>query len=744
MKTNGLKLVVMLAVTVAMVCIQSFIALAADFPVLQAYGVDTIAGYSTLLRSSRTYPNAEIKFVVTKPDGAKVQIGAVTDETGLAKIDLYDFHTRKAGTYGVSAMMKEDYSEGKSSYFTVFPDEVSLDQSIITSNVSVAKADASDKAYVSVIIKDQYGNGFEGHQVNLISSRAIDSILGPGGNQMTDENGSVTFGVSSSTSGVSIFSAVDTTTGVILSSRVQVAFLDSNAFLQDAGGNLNRYIPLAAAAEAGSLHHFEIGDIPAGVKSGDNISFKVTAMDLSGLTVENYTGTIHFSAEGGNGDSVNLPEDYTFKAEDLGTHLFSLGLSFTTDGTYKLIVTDATNTTVKGELSVDVGSQSGSQTQQTGVKPTIVTPAAGSYSENTQNVTGTAPAGSTVKIYDNDQEIGSVQAGSSGSYSYQTNPLADGSNKIYVVTLDQSQNVQGTSDTIEIIIDTKPPEVDEITVDPSSGIKPGTVINFRVLSEEGMSDAALIFNTEIVALTESATEPGVYLAQIISPQNPGAYPVDVVLVDELNNDATYTAKATVNVSAEGGSVDTPVVEETQATEETQITETQVVEPANNPPSEVFGLIAYGTDKRVTLVWEAANDDKNVNHYRVYYGLDPANMDGKVDTKSAGTTWYIPNLPNGKEYYFAVTAVDDEGLESTMMSQTVSAIPFTLEVTPFVPTNTVGPLGATDALHGSSIEGYIPPELSDEGPETVWLFGLTGLVSGIIGKIRYGRRKSVAK
>jgi hypothetical protein len=741
MKTKGLKFGLMAIATVAVVCMQTFIALAADFPGLQAYGVDTIAGYSTLLRSSKTYPNSEIKFVVTKPDGAKVQINAMTDEAGLAKLDLYDYHARKAGIYGVSAMMRDDYTEGAQTNFTVFPDEVSLEQSVITANSNVAKADGSDKAYVSVILRDQYGNPFEGHQVNLISSRAIDSIQSTGDSGVTDKNGSVTFGVTSSSPGVSVFSAVDSTSGIILTSRAQVAFLSGDAMIQDAGGSLNRFIPVASAAEAGPLHHFEIGDIPATVNPGDSISFRVTAMDSANLTVENYTGTIHFSAEGGAGDGVSLPEDYTFKADDLGTHTFSLGLSFTTKGTYKVIATDTTNISVKGEVSVAVGAQSGTQTQQTGQKPTIVTPAAGSYSENVQNVSGNAPVGTTVKIYDNDQEIGSVQTGSAGSYSFQTNSLADGLHKIYVVTLDQSQNVQGTSDTVEITIDTKAPEVDDITVNPTSGIKPGTVIDVKVMTEQGLSDAALIFNSEIVALTESPTEPGVYNAQITAPANPGAYPLDVVLVDELNNEETYQAKATVNVSEAGGSIETPVTEQTQ---ETQTTETQVTEPANNPPSEVFGLIAYGTDKRVTLVWEAANDDKNVNHYRVYYGLDPANLDNKVDTKTAATTWYVPNLQNGKEYYFAVSAVDDEGLESAIMSQTVSAIPFTLEVTASVPVKPTGPLGAADNLHGASIEGNIPPEMSKNGPEVVWLFGFTGLLSGMIGKFRRGRKKTAAK
>jgi len=34
---------------------------------------------------------------------------------------------------------------------------------------------------------------------------------------------------------------------------------------------------------------------------------------------------------------------------------------------------------------------------------------------------------------------------------------------------------------------------------------------------------------------------------------------------------------------------------------------------NQVPSQVFGVIAYGADKRVTLVWEASTDDSFFPH-----------------------------------------------------------------------------------------------------------------------------------
>ncbi len=711
-----------LALMCAAVMASSFTAYAATFDNLQAYGVDTIAGYSTLLSTSKTFPNSDIVIEVKKPDGGVVTIPAKTDSSGVAKVDLYDYYTRKAGNYAVSAKFKELTGGGAATTFRVYPDSVSVEKSTVVAGTTIAKADGADIVYVGVNVLDQYGNPFEGHLVNLISSRAVDNVSPVAANPLSDKNGNVTFKVSSTETGVSVYSAVDATSGDILSARAQVAYLSGDAGLADAGGSLSLFVPVAMAAVAGPLNHFEIADLPVSIQPNQNINFRVTAKDNDNVTVGNYTGTVHFSVEGSSGNNVMLPEDYTFKAEDIGTHLFSLGLSFTTAGTYKIVATDVSNTLIKGEKSVTVGQIVGGAQQQGQKKTTLLTPAAGTYSENVQTVSGTSTAGTTIKIFDNDQEAGSVQSDQAGYFTYQTNPLSDGKHALYAVSLDSSQNVKGTSDTIEINIDTMAPIVDEINVEPVSGITPGTVITMKVLSEENLKQAALIFNNDILDLTPDATQPGTYSAQVTAPANAGAYPVDVVLVDQLGNEATYQAKATVTVSAEGGDV---TIQQTQETIET---------PENLPPSQVFGVIAYGSDKKVTLVWESANDDKNVGHYRIFYGLDPANMDKVVDTKSAATTWYVPNLENGKEFYFAIAAVDDEGLESINKSEVVSGIPFTLEVTAALPERPGSPLG-TGELRGAALEGPIPPEMTKNGPELIWLLAGTGIFSALARKFQ---------
>lgn len=75
---------------------------------------------------------------------------------------------------------------------------------------------------------------------------------------------------------------------------------------------------------------------------------------------------------------------------------------------------------------------------------------------------------------------------------------------------------------------------------------------------------------------------------------------------------------------------------------------------------LFCGLAFG--REVTLTWEA-NSEPDLSHYVVYWGVT-----SRVYTVNSGNiglvTVHKVTLPNdGKIYYFAVTAVDEAGLES---------------------------------------------------------------------------------
>ncbi|MBK7983133.1 MAG: fibronectin type III domain-containing protein [Candidatus Competibacteraceae bacterium] len=68
---------------------------------------------------------------------------------------------------------------------------------------------------------------------------------------------------------------------------------------------------------------------------------------------------------------------------------------------------------------------------------------------------------------------------------------------------------------------------------------------------------------------------------------------------------------------------------------------------------VFLWPVSGFAKQVTLAWDA-NTERNVGGYRIYYGPASRAYTSTVDVGNQ-TTYTVPNLEEGKPYYFAVTA-----------------------------------------------------------------------------------------
>ena len=78
----------------------------------------------------------------------------------------------------------------------------------------------------------------------------------------------------------------------------------------------------------------------------------VVALDASNHVVANYTGTVHFTS---TDSSATLPADYTFTADDKGSHLFSV--TYATAGSQTLTATDLADGTIVGTANAFVISQ---------------------------------------------------------------------------------------------------------------------------------------------------------------------------------------------------------------------------------------------------------------------------------------------------------------------------------------------------------------------------------------------------
>lgn len=701
---NKIKLFAFALISTMLVNISTVFAV--DNLSVYAYGLDTIAGYEAQIYSSKTLSNTEVTFTVVKPDHTKLTIPIKSNDNGIAEFNLYDYHTKRAGEYQIAARL-ENGKDSEFNKFYVYPDSVSKNKSIVEASKLIGNPNGLDKIYLTVTLTDDYGNPIKGHTVEVISSRSEDIIQQISTEPFTNEDGAMIFSVSSPEEGLSVYSFLDSTSGTVLDKRLDIAYTE----MSNVGGD----IPPAYAA-SGEVAYLAFENFPASIESNSDVSFDLAAYDDEGVVVPNYAGTVHFSAEGTNSVYASLPNDYTFDIDlDSGIHTFSgiNALNFAQAGSYTVVATDLSDFTIRGETEVTVGTGSSGttgDTTPTGFDLEITSPSSGTYSQNNITISGTAPSTDlNIQIFDNDNLLGTTQVENDRTFSYEATDLLEGQHAMFAVALDSSDVIQFTSSEISFEIDTSAPTIEDFYYEPETDINPGDILEITVISEENVFQGAVVFNIDIAELEQDPDDLTKYTASIQAPTEAGTYPIDVILVDELGNEGSYTDVAVIDVG------DTEVIEPPEEEEPME-------EEVDLPPSEVTGLRSQGADGRVILNWQPAQDDKDVDHYKVYYGLSPANLNVFVSTFDDKTTWYIPNLKNGNEYFFSVTAVDDQGQESKNMSSIVSG-------TPFLPQALAADEDDTDIL-GKDI---IPDKSPDNGPEVLWFIVISIFITQLYFK-----------
>jgi hypothetical protein len=119
----------------------------------------------------------------------------------------------------------------------------------------------------------------------------------------------------------------------------QLGVADQRGLVRAGGVNIGAYQASASAF---------VVTVPGTVASGTPFDVTVQAVDVFGQVAFGYRGTITFSVTDPDRAVVVQP-DYTFTADDAGTHTFTGGFTLITPGTWTLTVADLAN-----GLSTDV------------------------------------------------------------------------------------------------------------------------------------------------------------------------------------------------------------------------------------------------------------------------------------------------------------------------------------------------------------------------------------------------------
>jgi len=582
--------------------------------------------------------------------------------------------------------------------------DVSVTKSIVNPSEQIAQSNGTP-IVLTVMLVDSYNNPVEGHEIEMISSSSVGDVY-PIGSNVSDSKGYVSFRVSSPIPGAVTYTVYDLTSNVILTQRARILYFDTPESIFTTKKSTFDYKYAAYGNPSGVVDHLKFEDVPAAIMQGETLDFKISAYDASEQVVTNYNGKIHFEVTSGDPTAVILPNDYTFSNADLGEHMFTLATLFKLPGTYTLKVSDTTDPDIFAEQTFTVGS---TELPSDDVVA-LTSPIAGMYSNNIQSVEGTAPKGAKLKIFSNEMEIGAVTADIDGKFAFTTTPLPEGVYKIYVVQVNDVGTILASSPTIEITIKNSKPEISNIEILPAVEVEANSEVTVKIYPKSNDTEKVSIVLVDNIYDCVLVTDH--FEAKFIAPQEFGDYSLTVILADKLNNESKIENAAVLKVKG------------------------QLTSPPTTIIGDVAGLIAIPDDKRVVLNWHAPTVAINlVKNYRVYYGKSQSQLIDVVDTFTNSTTWYIPNLENGTEYFFAVVAVDEKGNISEHYSNIVSAVPNPIVIN-------VDPPPVQNGTVGSDHIEDMDSDVSKTGPDISILLLLSSL--GGIGYNEFRRYQYLRK
>ncbi|MFT7184160.1 MAG: hypothetical protein ACI9QC_000491 [Oceanicoccus sp.] len=699
----------------------------------------SIAGLSSQVELKGD-PLTLLELSITKPNGKELILQAITDDEGRASLSIDSAHISLAGDYLVSVRhLGKDEGFSNEEPFEVYAGTVSDTKSSIS--VSKNTVMAGETLELTVALKDSLMNPLSGHVVKMISSDAYVDVYSP--EFATDQNGEIRFYALANSQGddyLAEFAVIDTSSNTTLRARPKVAVIGNNTNA-DQGGFSNLFSSVVLSSEAGPLDHFSIelvGEDDATVEVGDQLNVSVSALDENNLTVSDYTGTIRFSSTDG---SATLPNDYTFLAEDAGSHDFSLSVKLVTPGTQTVSVNDTDQYTIDGDFEIEVVTDENSDAEYDSDFVdddfdrdgdfTLISPASGSYSEDNIEIQGSAQYGYSAIIYLDDEEAGRTEVEFDNSFSYQVSNLDDGKYDIYVEIVELGDGAEGeeeilevleTSDLEEVNIDTTAPEIVSIKSNPDGDLETESEVEITILSEGDLENVSIVFNDEVYELTETSTS-GKYTITIPMPSDEGLYGLDVVLTDALGNDVQYRDQMTLNV-LDSVSTEEATDEDTTEDSEGDFEDETVAEGAVD---QVIGVTTTADEETILISWETPESDTPIAYYEVHYGPSSDALFASSETFDSSTTWKITNLPAEEVYYFAVTAIDVDGNKG-LQSDAVIGIPVALEK------DTTSSEDRPEFEEQTKLT-VLPPKTPETGAGTGILLAISGL-----GAAAFTRRK----
>ncbi len=515
---------------------------------------DTTSGAPTQVRLAGLQAGEVAQLQLLTPTGLTVDFTVTADDFGTAQTEVYGLHTTQPGTYTLTAGRDRVAGDTEFASFQVTSDGPSAHQSTLITLDSSAPADNRTVIPFTLQLRDRYGQPSASRDVRVFSSRQDTDTVAV--DTYTDTHGVVRGTVRSSSPGLSILTAI--VDGTVITQQPELFFFadarDPAAFGRgQADTTLGQFLT-AQLFEEDSLAYPEVSflkfdALPTSVKAGEPVTFRLTSVDSSFTPVPTYTGTVRFSS---TDNEAKLPTDYTFTLDDQGVHEFGLAVTFYTAGTQTLRVDGLDDLRIFGEVNVEVEPSNGSTgptappDDPTQCYVTINSPRSGTYKSNRLTVAGSSSCCDSLKLIDGDRTlVPQITPTSDGSFIVQTPTLEDGPHDLQAIC-----NTDATlkSDGVDILIDRTPPAALAVEVQPTGCLEPGQAFTTYVSSSEQLSAARCTFQ-DIVTNFQSDGQR--FYGTFAAPLQPGTYPLDCTVADNLGNELSQPNAELVRVCSPG-------------------------------------------------------------------------------------------------------------------------------------------------------------------------------------------------
>ncbi|OAE47742.1 Ig-like domain repeat protein [Enterobacter cloacae] len=407
---------------------------------------------------------------------------------------------------------------------------------------------------------------------------------------------------------------------------------------------------------------------PAITQVVDDVPGTTGALDSDGITNDTLP-TVNGTGEPGTTVTIRLD------GQDIGTALVNSAGAWTFTPTTPLVNGQHTFTVVASDAAGNTSAPSGGftftvdttpplaatiDTVSDSIGPVQVPLNSGDTTDDTlPQLQGTAPAGTTITIYDGTTLLGTAVLDGSGGWSFTpTTPLTEGPHSLTVHATDEAGNTT-ISPPFELAIDTTAPatpDIPDITVNPDGGT-PGTALNpgettrdtTPTLSGSGTpGDTVNIYDGATKIGEAEIDGDGNWTWTPTTPLPDGTYDLSLTVTnqDSAGNESAPSTPVTITIDSDAPAAPgVPVVTDSVS----QITGPVADGGSTNDPRPV--LSGTGTPNDVITIYDQV-------------GTGAPQAVGSVTVDGNGNWTWRPesNIGEGTHEYTA-TATDESGNES---------------------------------------------------------------------------------